>query len=508
MTQPESNSRGLALLSSETAADLSQDEISFVSETPVFPLNKPEMLSISKLLFKSAVPTSITYVAEFVIGLICLRFIGKFGTSDELAGASLAFTWANVFCLGVVNSIDQGFSILASRLYGAGRMKDLGILIQRNLVVMGIVGIPLLLSLLFAESILLTLGLEPAVAASAGLTLRCVIPSLIGASLFNTMRFFLIAQNVFNIQGILVMILVPLHVFWCYLFIEVFQWSVVGAAVAKCFTDVGSAVVLYLYIVKTGAAKETWIPWHKACFENLYGHLKKTLLLGANLYVEWISYEISVFIIGALNNKFALGAHGIAINLTIAIFTIPLGNSISMQTFMGNAVGQGSKYKAQKFMTAGLGINFIMTLVNIFAMFFFSHEIAFFFTSDPETTVILETMIIIYSLTHIADTFANHIGGILRIVGKEKTVFTCYVFCYVGVAFNLQWIFGLALGYGYTAVWICTSVGMFLMVGLMIMKLVQLNWDVELQNLKEKEENAETSLDDEMSVYIEMKEVK
>lgn len=507
MTQPESNPTGLALLSSETAADLSQDEISFVSDSPVFPLNNAEMFSISKLLFKSAIPTSITYVAEFVIGLICLRFIGKFGTPDELAGASLAFTWANVFCLGVVNSIDQGFSILAARLYGAGKYQELGILFQRNLVVMGLVGIPLLLSLLFAEWILLGLGLEPAVAASAGLCLRCVIPSLIGASLFNTMRFFLISQNVFNIQGILVMVLVPMHVFWCYLFIEVLEMSVVGAAIAKGITDVGSAIVLYLYIVKTGAVNDSWIPWHKSCFENLYGHLKKTLLLGANLYVEWISYEISVFIIGALNNKFALGAHGIAINLTIAIFTIPLGNSISMQTFMANAVGQGSKYKAQKFMTAGLGINFIMTMINVFVMFFFSHEIAYFFTNDPETLNILETMITIYSLTHLADTYANHIGGILRIVGKEKQVFSCYVFCYVGVAFNLQWFFGLALGYGYAAVWICTSVGMFLMVSLMIKKLTELNWDQEIEKLKDGN-NAETSLSDAVSVYIEMKEVK
>jgi len=506
MTQQESNQKGLALISTETSAGHSLDEIDCASDTPVFPLNLSEMSNISKLLIKSALPTSITYVAEFVIGLACLRFIGKFGTPDELAGASLGFTWANVFCLGVFNSIDQGFSVLAARLYGAGKLKELGILFQRNLCVMGLVAIPLIFSLLFSETILLALGLEPAVAASAGLFLRWVIPSIVGSSLFNSMRFYLIAQNVFNIQGVLVMILVPLHVFWCYLFIEVLQMSVIGAAISKCVTDVSSAAILYLYITRSEDCKESWIPWNKECLENWFSHLKKTLLLGANLYVEWISYEISVFIIGALNNKFVLGAHGIAINLTIAIFTIPLGNSISMQTFMANAIGQGSKYKAQKFMTAGLSLNFILTLLNVFLMLVFSKDIAFFFTNDEETLSILQTMIIIYSLTHFADTFANHIGGVLRIIGKERQVFSCYIFCYVGVAFNLQWIFGLALGHGYKAVWMCTSVGMYMMLGLMISKLVQLNWDEEIRKLKETEAH-ETSLEEGMSIYIEMKEI-
>lgn len=506
MTQQESNQKGLALISSETSAGHSLDELDCASDTPVFPLNLSEMSNISKLLIKSALPTSITSVAEFVIGLACLRYVGKFGTPDELAGASLGFTWANVFVLGVLNSIDQGFSVLAARLYGAGKMKELGILFQRNLYVMAIVAIPLLLSLLFSETILLSLGLEPAVAASAGLFLRWVTPSIVGASLFNSMRFFLIAQNVFNIQGVLVMILVPLHVFWCYLFIEVFQMSVIGAAISKCVTDISSAVILYLYITKSEDCKESWIPWNKECMENWLSHLKKTLILGANLYVEWISYEISVFIIGVLNDKYVLGAHGIAINLTIAIFTIPLGNSISMQTFMGNAIGQGSKYKAQKFMTAGLGMNFILTLLNVFVMLVFSKDIAFFFTNDEETMSILQTMIIIYSLTHFADTFANHIGGVLRVVGMEKHVFSCYIFCYVGVAFNLQWIFGLAFGYGYKAVWMCTSVGMYMMLGLMIYKLVKLNWDEEIRKLQEAEA-LETSLEEGMSIYIEMKEI-
>jgi len=504
MKQQESKTSGLATLSPENSTEESLDEIDIASEAPVFPVNINEMIGISALLLKSALPTSITYVAEFVIGLTCLRYVGKFGTPAELAGASLGFTWANVFCLGIFCSIDQGFSVLASRLYGAGKYRELGILFQRNLCVLTVIAIPLIFSLLFADSILIVLGLNHDVAMNAGIYLRHVIPSLVGTALFNSFRFFLISQNVFNFQGILLATLIPLHIFWCYLFVDVMNMSVAGAAFAKSITDVTGAAVLLYYTKFSGACKESWIPWDRECLKHWGSYLKKTLLLGANLYVEWISYEISVFIIGALNNEYVLGAHGIAVNLTIAIFTIPLGNSTTMQTYMGNAVGQGSKYKAQKFMTAGLAMNFLLTLLNIIVLIFFNKSISHFFTNDEETMNILQNILIIYSLTHFADTFANHIGGILRIVGKEGEVFACYIFSYIIIAFNFQWFFGVAMKYGYIAVWIGTAMGMYLMLGLMIHKLRKLDWDEGISKLKA--DVLETSRED-SSIYIEMKEI-
>jgi len=504
MKQLESKPSGLALPLPENSTEESLDEIDVASDSPVFPLNINEMISISALLLKSAIPTSITYVAEFVIGLACLRFVGKSGTQEELAGASLGFTWANVFCLGIFCSIDQGFSVMASRLYGAGKYRELGILFQRNLCVLAVVAIPLIFSLLFADHILLALGLESAVAINAGIYLRHVIPSLIGTAVFNSFRFYLISQNVFNFQGILLAALIPLHIFWCYLFVDVLNMSVAGAAFAKSITDVTGAAVLLFYTKFSEACKESWIPWDRECLKHWGSYLKKTLLLGANLYVEWISFEISVFIIGALNVASVIGAHGLAVNLTIAIFTIPLGNSTTMQTYMGNAVGQGSKYKAQKFMAAGLALNLVLTLLNILVLIFFNKSISQFFTNDEETMNILQTMLIIYSLTHLTDTFANHLGGILRVMGKEREVFNCYIFSYMVIAFNFQWFFGVAKGYGYVAVWIGTALGMYLMFGLMVNKIRKLDWDEAIAKLKA--DILETSQED-SSIYIEMKEV-
>jgi len=261
--------------------------------------------------------------------------------------------------------------------------------------------------------------------------------------------------------------------------------------------------VLLVYVQYTGVCKESWIPWNKECLYGWLPYLKQTLLLGGNFYVEWISYEISIFVVGALNNEFVLGAHGIAINLTIALFTIPLGNNIAMQTFIGNAVGQGSKYRAQKFMVAGFALNTIFSTINTFLMLVFNKEIAAFFTNDEETRAILQNILFIYSLAHIPDTFASHCGGVLRTLGREKDVFLTYMFCYMAVAFNCQWIFGVALDYGYVAIWISTNCGMYLMLGLLMWKLMKLDWGQEIEKLREEA----TKADDDLLVYIELKQI-
>lgn len=481
--------------SRDSLKDQSESSQFKISETPLFPLDTEEILGVAKTLFKSALPISLTYISSVVTGLISLRFAGTYGNAEQLAGASLGYTWASVFCIGFFLSIDQGFAIIASRLFGAEKYRELGVLYQRNLCVIAALSIPMILPMLFAESILVAVGLHQDVAVNTGIFLRSMIPSIIGTYLFSSTKYFLISQNIFNIQSIILGGLIPFHVFWCYLFVDIFGMPVAGAGLAKSFTDVSAAILLFLYIKYAGICQETWIPWTKECLENWGSHLKQTLMLGATTYVEWMAYEVSMFIIGALNNPFVLGAHGIAVNFTTAIFYIPLGTSLSMQTYIGNAIGEGYKYKVQKIMAGGLVLNLFITVFSVITMLVFNKQIAMFFISDENSRQALQNMLLIYALAHIADSYANCLGGVLRVVGKEKEVLTAFLICYLAIGVNGQWIFGLLLGYGYIAIWLCTAASIFLMCGVVVHKVWTLNWNEEIERVKrslDEETYAET----------------
>jgi len=299
--------------------------------------------------------------------------------------------------------------------------------------------------------------------------------------------------------------LVPIHVFWCYLFVDVMGMPVAGAGFAKSLTDVTSAALLILYVRYAGICKETWIPWTKECLEGWGNHLKQTLMLGATTYVEWITHELSMFIIGALNNAFVLGAHGVAVNLTAAIFYIPLGVGLSMQTYIGNAIGEGcGKNKAQKLMAGGIVLNFIVTLTSVITIVIFNKQIASIFVADETSSEILRNMLLIYALAHIPDSYANGIGGVLRVVGKEKEVLIAFFVCYMGICVNGQWIFGLLFGYGYIAVWLCTAFAAFLMCGFVVHGVYTLNWKEEIEKVK-RELDEQTC--GETQHYIELNEM-
>jgi len=482
--------------SRESLKDQSDAQTFKISESPLFPLNTEEIFGVAQTLFKSALPISLTYISSVMTGLISLRFAGKYGSAEELAGASLGYTWASVFCIGLFLSIDQGFAIIASRLFGAEKYRELGVLYQRNVCVIAALCVPMILPMLFADNILMSLGLHEDVSVNTAIFLKSMIPSIIGTFLFSSTKYFLISQNIFNIQSIILGCLVPLHVFWCYIFVDIFGMPVAGAGLAKSVTDVSAAIILFLYIRYAGICQETWIPWTKECLENWGFHLKQTLMLGATTYVEWIAYEISMFIIGALNTPAVLGAHGVAVNFTTAIFYIPLGVSLSIQTYIGNAIGEGySKNKVQKIMAGGLALNAVITVFSVITMVTFNKQIAMFFIADETSRQALQNMLMIYSVAHIFDSYANCLGGVLRVVGKEKEVLTAFLICYLALGVNGQWIFGLLLGYGYIAIWICTAGAIIVMCGVTIHKVYTLNWSEELEKVKrllDEETYAET----------------
>jgi MATE family multidrug resistance protein len=457
-----------------------------LTETPVFPLNKKEMISISWTLFKSGILTSLSELSTFLTGLIALAFVGSYGSPTELGGISLGVTFGNVFCNALLISINQGFGILACRLFGAKMYKDLGVLYQRNFCVIGLASIPLILLMAFMDRILLAVGLEENISVNAGIYLKSIIPSLIGINVYECTKYFLIAQQHFFFQGVVLPLLTIIYVFLCWLFVVYWKMSVMGAGIAKSITDCSAALILILCLRFSGAYKQCWTPWTKECLREMGKHLKACLIIGANLYVEWISYEVSIFIIAALNDAHIIGAHGVVVSLASAFFFIPYGNSISMQAHLSNAMGGGRKYKAQKYMAAGLFLNLLYVLINVTIILTLNRQIAGLFANDDTTIDMIRNMMLIYCLAHPADAYINHLAGVIRTIGREKEVFHNYLCWNLLVGLNCQWIFGLLLHYGYVGVWGSIALAMYLMLIAMIRKVVPLDWDQALIDLPRK----------------------
>jgi len=476
-----------------------------ISEALNFQFDFDEILRVAKIIVRSAVPTSFTYIVGTFTGISLFKYIGTYGTPSELAGAGVGYTLVNIFCLAIFFSIDLGFSTVAARLFGAQKLRELGVVYQRNICIIAAMAVPIFSLLLFADRILVSLGLDPEVATSTGTYIRYIIPSIIGTCLFNTTRFFLVSQNIFNAQGVILAILFPIHLFWCQVFVGSTSTPVSGAAIAKSITDLSAAIILILYIKISGVCKEAWIPWTKECLQGWISHLKETLAIGGNLFVDFVSSEASVFIINLLDDYYVLGAQVVAGNFTYSTFMLTVGTLVSMHAFIGNAAGEGSVIKAKKYLVSGLFVNFMLSLFNSTVIIVFSKYISSFFISEEKSANILQNMLTIYALSHVAETAFQGIAGALRILGKENFVLKIFVIFYFGVTFNCQWIFGIAFEYGYIAVWLSRAGIIYILLFIMVKQILKLDWEAEVDKIKN---NIEIRDVQETANYIELIEAQ
>lgn len=469
-----------------SSATFSQFDLDRVTESPLFPVKPKEFLNILKILLKSGIPTSLTYISGFLKGLISLAFVGKYGSHTELAGASLATGLGSVVLMAVMYSINQGFGIITCHLYGAEKYKEIGTLLQRNLCVITALSIPIFLLLSFSDYILIAIGTEPDVSYNTATYFRYSIPSFVGLYVSDCVKSFLIAQNNFFFAGAMQVIMLAFHVICCYLLVVVFNMPFIGAALAKSITDALCAVMLLIYIKSNSEFKDSLVQWSKDCLKNWWPHLKDTMTIGFSVYVGQILFEFSVLVVIMLNDAYVMGAHSTAILLSTSFFMITSGNSLAMQAYVGNAMGEGLKYKAQKFMVGGLFLNVIGTVLFMAVMFFCNDLIISQFTDVPETRDILRNFMYINCIMYPADTFKDHFEGILRTTGREKEVFHILVVCYFVFGINAQWILSLILGFGYSGVWISIAGTLYMTLIVLFFKLIWTDWDVELNKIKHR----------------------
>jgi len=453
-------------------------------ESPLFPLQPLELISESKSLFKSSLPISLTHLAGFATSLISFSFAGKNGNPFELAGFGFGSTLMVLFCLNLFLSVDQGFTILASKLFGAKKFQELGVLYQRHLLIAMIISIPMILAMLFSDSILMYLGLDKDVSLNAGILLRSMIPSVIGTFLFSSTRHFLISQNILRTPTIILLSLIPVHALLCHIFVDILGMGVAAIGFAKSITDVTAAILLFSYIRFTGVCRDTWIPWTKECLENKSLHLQRTFVLGGTNFFELATYEFSTIIIGSLNDVSVLGAYTVAMNLIFTILCIPVGIGLSMQAMIGNAIGKGHKEKVKKILAGGIVLNLFTNLITVPLLVAFRKQIASFYIVDNFSNEVLQSMLVFVAIAHFFESFANIIGGVLRVVGKERQVLGAFLVCFWGIGVNGQWIFGVKQNYGYIAVWLFTVIAAFSMFVFVVYQICALDWKAQIGKVK------------------------
>jgi MATE family multidrug resistance protein len=184
---------------------------------------------------------------QYSFSLVTLFVVGHIGT-DELGAVSLATMTANITGLAVYEGLATSLDTLCAQAYGSGRKEMVGLHLQRMILFMLLVTLPIGAIWLSSGWILAALVPEKELAHLAGRYLSILLAGAPGYAIFEAGKRFTQAQGLFNASLFVLLIATPVNILLNYVFVFVLKWDLEGAALATVLSHNLLPVLLWVYV--------------------------------------------------------------------------------------------------------------------------------------------------------------------------------------------------------------------------------------------------------------------
>lgn len=191
---------------------------------------------------------------------------------------------------GVITSLDT----LCSQAYGSGRRDLVGVHVQRCLLLLGLLHIPVLIIWLNTEWLFLALRQDPRISLLAGRFMRVYAYGLPGFSIFEVMKRYLQAQGIMVASTYVLFLTAPINAALNYLLVwhQTFGIGFLGAPLAVAITYTAQAILLLLYIYCLDN-KDTWPGFSKAALRNWQPMIRLSIPGVIMVASEWGAFEVT-----------------------------------------------------------------------------------------------------------------------------------------------------------------------------------------------------------------------
>lgn len=150
------------------------------------------------ILLNKSVPVIFAYTLQNSLQTISVLVVGR-SSPENLATAAFSYMFAMctawLIALGGTTALD---TLASSTFTGGSNKHDLGILLQRAFVVLGLFYLPVAVLWACAEPVFKLLGQDPELSRESARFLTCLIPGGLGYIYFEAMKKYLQAQGVFD----------------------------------------------------------------------------------------------------------------------------------------------------------------------------------------------------------------------------------------------------------------------------------------------------------------------
>jgi len=435
------------------------------------------------VLLKGSIPVILAYTLQNSLQTVSILIVGRASPQDlSTAAFSYMFAMCSGWLIGMGGS--TALDTLASSTFTGSKNKtDLGILLQRGFVVLGLFYVPVAVLWTVSEHLFRALGQSEQLSKDSAKFLTCLIPGGLGYICFETMKKYLQAQEIMRPGTYVLLITSPISAALNYLFIYTFGWGIFSAPFA---TGIGYwlsflGLVLYARFVAGG---ECWGGWSRKCLQNIGTFAKLAILGVVHVGTEWWAFEIVALAAGRLG-EVDLASQSVIMTADQVMNTIPFGIGVAASSRVGNMLGlRNAKGAARAANTAawlsmfmgGLVLAVLLGTRNVFAKIF----------NDDEAVVKLTAEVLPYvALFQIADGLNGSCGGALRGMGRQHIGAIVNIVSYYCIALPLG-IWLAFHGWRLQGLWLGQCIALYL-VGTLEWAIVAFsNWDHQVEKAFER----------------------
>ena len=325
---------------------------------------------------KLAAPIALTQLGQIAMMATDLALIGRLGEA-ALAGAALA---NNVYFISITIGMGlmSAVSPLAAQAFGARNPRLVRRSLRVGLWAALLISIPIMLIPLYGEQILLALGQAPEIARLAQQNLFGLVWGIAPSLWFLAIRGFMGAVNRPEPGLWITLVAIPANAVLVYLLIHggmgLPRLELFGAGLATAIIYFG------MFLASLGFAYGRR-PFRKyrvlgRLWRVDWALMWRLIVIGAPITIAFLMeyglFAAAALLMGVISTT-ALAAHQIALQVTGALFMVPLGIGMAATVRVGHAVGRNdaTAVKRAGFVAVLLGIVLVsaMTLGVIFSRF-------------------------------------------------------------------------------------------------------------------------------------------
>ncbi|MFC4024576.1 MATE family efflux transporter [Oceanobacillus longus] len=396
-----------------------------------------------KLFIIILFPILVTQISLNLMTFFDTVMSGRAGAAD-LAGVAIGSSLWIPVSTGI-NGIVLAITPIIAQLLGAKLKGEVPKIVQQ--------GIYLAIAFSFLiiaagasviNPVLSLMDLEPEVSNIAKYYLISIGAGIIPLFIFNTIRCFMDGLGQTRASMIIILISLPLNVFFNYIFIfgklGIPAFGGIGAGIATTLTYWVVCIISLIVMLRVHPFREYNIfgSWYLPSLRLWANQLKIGVPIGAAIFFETSIFSAVTLLMSAYDT-YTIAAHQAALNFAGLLYMIPLSVGMALTIVIGFEAGANRYKEARIYGYIGMSGGVFIAIFAGVILFVFKGPVAALYNTNPEVIELTKQFIFFAIFYQLADAFGAPIQGALR--GYKDVNMTLII------ALVSYWVIGLPTGW-------------------------------------------------------------